>query len=535
MASGTRRPSLAFVSPVPGVRFGAFSQAGVPGRGGRLADSTADWSQSFRHDRTVRAAELRTLHPELVVDDPAWVASSTGGTWTWLVRMTAGSAFPAQGAARAPSGSAMIFGSSVTFDCGRPMSLRPAQALGRMLALVDALSYWKAAVPAVIRCHFPLVGDEGWWARFVAGSMAEFLWTNGLDPGWLPTVEGESVAAMPALGVQPAPAASGRRGSVVLLHSGGKDSVVAAALLHRAGSSVTPVTYRPSDAARRVVAASAPSGGWAAPPVTIERHLDHQILHLNAAGYLNGHTPYSAWLALAALAVADLTGVNRVAAGNGASDDQPNVVIPSTGASPGVTENWSVNHQWSKSAAFEAAWAEVGGDDRRYASPLRPLLELGVMAGIVAKTPAGAEAALSCNRAARAGCPGSWCGRCPKCVWSALALSALAGRTAARNRMGCDPLGDGANADLVVAMAGRRGPVPFECAGLPSEVRACLRSLDEAGGAPTALAALVDEDLDDGPHPPSVDDLVATLGPAPLLGEAEIGAAQWWVGDRHPR
>ena len=41
--------------------------------------------------------------------------------------------------------------------------------------------------------------------------------------------------------------------------------------------------------------------------------------------YLNGHTPYSAYLALAAMLTGYLRGNDVVVAGNSRSDDEPNV------------------------------------------------------------------------------------------------------------------------------------------------------------------------------------------------------------------
>ncbi len=454
-----------------------------------------------RHDRRASAEALRRRHRELVVDDPIWVASPTGGAWSWSVRMASGPTFT----------------SRVELDCGEAPAVPPSPGLGRMLAMVDALSYWKAAVPEAVRCGFALPAPPGWWSGVVAGSMAEFLWSNGLDPGWLPGLEaaGESTLELPR-------AADPSR--AVLLHSGGKDSMAAGELLAASGHRLRPLTYQPTPEALAVVAETAPSDGWAGPQGRIIRTLDRKLLDLNAAGYLNGHTPLSAWLALAGLAAAEMTGAGRVAAGNSASDDSPNVAGTFAG------QPWPVNHQWSKSAAFEQAWHAVGGAGRDYASPLRPLLELAVLAGMATALPARAARALSCNVAAREGRPGEWCGRCPKCVWTALALGAVVGRGAAAARMGRDPLTVPTNGDLVAAMCGRRGPVPFECAGLPSEVRACIRAVvaSEPAGLP-ALGVLGDEDLDDGLSPPDVAELIGRLGPASLLAPAEVDAAREWT------
>lgn len=417
------------------------------------------------------------------------------------------------------------FQSHVELDTGEDLGAGPTApdaALGQALALIDALSYWKAAVPELIVVDSELPGSQAWWDHFVAGSMAEHLWRNGLDPTWLPALE----ASFSGKALDP-PVRRSQSEATLLLHSGGKDSIAAAHLARQAYRAVRPISYQPTERMRSVVKASAPEGGWAGPPVTMLRRLDPQILDLNAVGYLNGHTPYSAWLAVAASAAADLCGIGHVAAGNGRSDDEPNIrsQLPDGSA-------WPINHQWTKSAEFELAWAEISGAGRRYASPLRPLFEVAVLAGLNATPLAGADRALACNRAAKAGRDGTWCGRCPKCLWTAAALDALAGPGAGVARLdGVDPLGDTANTALLTAMCGRSGPVPFECAGTPVEVRAVLREVRDRPDVPAAVASLPPDSIEVRSEDAPLAQIVADLGPAPLLGHAERDAAEGWIAD----
>jgi hypothetical protein len=459
-------------------------------------------------DRRGDAERLRRQHPVLHVHSPVWEATAQGGRWTWTVGLQAGPTFV----------------SSLELEVGEAMAGVPPDGLGAVLALIDALSYWKAAVPERLVFDSPLPGGPEWWDGFVANSMGEHLWRNGLDLDWLPTLEGEFTDK---------PIASPDRASnpelTMLLHSGGKDSITAAHLAHRAGRAVRPISYQPTSTMRRVVERSAPAEGWAGSPVTMTRRLDPALLDLNAAGYLNGHTPYSAWLAVAASAAADLCGIAHVAAGNSRSDDEPNITaeLPSGGT-------WHINHQWTKSAAFESAWADVIGPDRRYASPLRPLYEIAVLAGLHADPLPETRQALSCNRAAKEGRDGSWCGRCPKCLWTAAALDAIAGPGAGATRLGADPLASPANAVLLKAMCGRSGPVPFECAGIPAEVRAVLREIAQRPSPPAAVDALDPSDIEARSHDDaSLPELVSDQGPAPLLEPSELTVAATWSTSAH--
>lgn len=477
---------------------------------------TTTSAHSITHlDRRGAAGRYRRDHPTLHVGAPTWEPAPRGGRWSWTVILQAGPTFH----------------SHVELDAGEDLGTReptaPDAALGQSLAFIDALSYWKAAVPERILVEGGLPGSQAWWDHFVARSMGEHLWRNGLDPTWLPTLEADfsgNPLDPPAGQDTEPPARRAETETTLLLHSGGKDSITAAHLARQAGRAVRPISYQPTERMRSVVQASAPEGAWAGPPVTMLRRLDPQILDLNAAGYLNGHTPYSAWLAVAATAAADLCGIPHVAAGNGRSDDEPNILarLPDGGA-------WAINHQWTKSAEFELAWAEISGSGRRYASPLRPLYEVAVLAGLNATPLAGADRALSCNRAAKAGRDGTWCGRCPKCLWTAAALDAIAGRGAGIARLGgVDPLGDTANIELLTAMCGRSGPVPFECAGTPAEVRAVVREIRARQETPAAVASLAPDSVE-APGDAPLAQIIADLGPAPLLSSSEQDAAHGWV------
>lgn len=156
------------------------------------------------------------------------------------------------------------------------------------------------------------------------------------------------------------------------------------------------------------------------------------LLALNASGHPNGHTPYSAYLALAALLAGCLRGSPMVLAGNSRSDHEPNV---------GSYLGMPVNHQWTKSHEFEAALGTYR--DRwlpgapLYSSPLRPLLELQIIQSLEPHIDAYLKTA-SCNKTKGLG----WCRKCAKCAWVFLATSSLFGHdlaVSARPAATCSP------------------------------------------------------------------------------------------------
>ena len=243
-----------------------------------------------------------------------------------------------------------------------------AQRLIRALAIVEAFSYWKAYCSPVIDVAPPAADPDeaAWWESFWPKAMGEFFYRNGIDytaPDFL------RITTRPGTAKDEAPTgtASGSQGSAppLVMFSGGKDSL---ALTYAIRDGATDFfLYNPTDQ-QRSLAESLADGGRI---IEVRRQILPKLLALNDSGHPNGHTPYSAYLAIAALLAGYLRGNNVVVAGNSRSDDEPNV---------GSYLGMPVNHQWTKSHEFEAAL----GDYRHrwlpsapsYSSPLRPLYEL---------------------------------------------------------------------------------------------------------------------------------------------------------------
>jgi hypothetical protein len=251
------------------------------------------------------------------------------------------------------------------------------------------------------------------------------------------------------------------------------------------------------------------------------------LLRLNAAGHPNGHTPFSAYLAFAAMLTGYLCGSGLVVAGNSRSDDEPNVA--SYLGRP-------VNHQWTKSYEFETA---IGAYRDRwlpgapgYSSPLRPLYELQIIAALSGDVDAYLRTA-SCNRAPA----GAWCRSCAKCAWVFLATAALFGHDLAIRKIGADMFAEPALAGVYQEMAGLAGTKPFECTGTEGEVRAAIRAAGQGRDPDTypALAACLRDPAVAGARP--LGALLADWGhdervPAAFLGQVSkaraVAAARDW-------
>jgi AraC-like DNA-binding protein len=149
--------------------------------------------------------------------------------------------------------------------------------------------------------------------------MGEFLYRNGIDftaPGFL------RIATAPGLpaGEPTAPGGQVSAGRPLAMFSGGKDSL---ALTHALKDGpVDFFLYNPTQS-QRALARSLADGGRI---TEVHQSVLPELLAMNDSGeFLNGHTPYSAYLALAATLTGYLRGNDMIVAGNSRSDDEPNV------------------------------------------------------------------------------------------------------------------------------------------------------------------------------------------------------------------
>lgn len=396
-------------------------------------------------------------------------ADTSGGTLRVTFRFTCGDT---------------AFAPSVEFTGLRPdeatrTGTQTAQRLIRALAIVESFSYWKAYCSPVIEVALPWAdpAETAWWEAFWPKAMGEFFYHNGVNyaaPGFLRIT---AAPAAPTATVTPGtPPGSHDTAPPLVMFSGGKDSL---ALTYAIRDGAAPATdfflYNPT-AGQKALAESLASGGRI---IRVRRKILPELLALNVGGHPNGHTPYSAYLAIAALLAGYLRGNDNVVAGNSRSDDEPNV---------GSYLGMPVNHQWTKSYEFERSLAEYRNrwlpGAPTYSSPLRTLFELQIIRSLKDHMDAYLKTA-SCNKTKGTG----WCRECAKCAWVFAATSALFGHDQAVAKAGGDIFADPAMSLVYEAMAGLSGDKPFECTGTEEEVRAVIQAAGQLGGSLPALAS----------------------------------------------
>jgi UDP-N-acetyl-alpha-D-muramoyl-L-alanyl-L-glutamate epimerase len=413
------------------------------------------------------------------------------------------------------------------------LSTETSHSLIRALAIIEAFSYWKAFCSPTIEVALPPPGaDElDWWRSFWPDAMAEFFYRNGIDftdAGFLDIVAAPAreTARLEGAEAHRKPGATALQPVPLVMFSGGKDSLALALMLSDGGRrQIDCFLYNPTSEQSRL-AESVAAGGRI---LRVERHILPELLELNAKNHPNGHTPYSAYLGVAATLVGYLRGSENVVAGNSRSDDEPNI---------DSYFGRSVNHQWTKTYAFEKALRDYR--DRwvpcapTYSSPFRPLFELQVLSSLSDSIDSYLRTA-SCNRTKGIG----WCGECAKCAWVFLATAALFGLSTAVQKFNADLFTRSDLSELYMRMAGLVGTKPFECTGTEEEVRVAIRAVSRRYSLENsaALAACLRAPLVIGARP--LEALLADWGrddlvPAEFVGQVRRCVAHRAIPSRQP-
>ena len=246
---------------------------------------------------------------------------------------------------------------------------------------------------------------------------------------------------------------------------GGIDSIVVVERVRRLADAALFVVSRPGD---RFAAIEEPAAVTGLPVVRAEREIDPQLLRSAELGFLNGHVPVTGILSAIAVLAAVLENRDPVVMSNEWSASVPTLQY----------QGRPVNHQYSKSAEFEAAFRGVLAANQapmpEYFSWLRDRTELWVGREFAALEPYHGSFR-SCNKAfytdpARR--VDHWCGQCDKCCFIDLILAPFLPaddlrpdlradrRAAGRSRAGREVPGAARRGRQAVRVRGRGQRVP---------------------------------------------------------------------------
>lgn len=324
------------------------------------------------------------------------------------------------------------------------------------IGLIELISYWKSTCSPVINIHTNKLTDQqnNWWKKLYFNGLGEFFYINGIQTSIDDFVEIKSSGTINKI----QNIAEIGDGFLVPV-GGGKDSAVTLELLKRDNKTLRPLIINPRGATIHTVTAA---GLDYSDAFTISRSIDPELLRLNNLGYLNGHTPFSAMLAFYTLLASLLNGYSNIALSNESSANE--VTIPGT----------NINHQYSKSIEFEDDfrwyYSNFISPSFNYFSFLRPLNELQIVS-IFSGLENYHQVFRSCNVGSKTD---SWCGKCSKCLFTSIMLSAFKGTEYASRIIGADMLNDAELIPVFDELTGIAENKPFECVGTLEDVNIAM-------------------------------------------------------------
>jgi hypothetical protein len=337
------------------------------------------------------------------------------------------------------------------------------EAILRPLGLALGIVYWKLhCAPQIVTESFALSpGEAAFWQEVYTVGLAEFFFLEGIDFRGLVSFPSSASAAAPA------PVRFPRSEAALSLLGGGKDSIVAAELLQRAGIPFDLFAFSPARAQLDV------ADVMMRPVVVARRTRDAASRKLYAMRA--GAQPSIITVKFTALLAALLHDYRWVVTANELSADEGNTQYL------GI----EVNHQWSKSAAAEEMFGRYVANyitpDVQVFSVLRHLSELAIVRDFVTM-PRYLHSFASCNtnyqgrvdktreRAGRA----YWCNVCPKCAFLFVSLAAFLPKPQVVEIFGADLLANPALVPTFRQLLGLEGFKPFECVGTAEETAVAM-------------------------------------------------------------
>ncbi len=323
------------------------------------------------------------------------------------------------------------------------------------LGLVEMMSYWKLVCSETITIRCGLLNNDqiAWWKKLFYHGLGEFFYINNI------TVNMDDFVTFICTGEEIVGEDYHRTpiGNLIPI-GGGKDSLVSLVILED--------EFKDNDAfiINKVPSAlaCAKASGYQEKTMVVQRTLDKKMLAYNKQGFLNGHTPFSAIVAFSSMLVGQMMNKKYIILSNEASANESTV------------SDDTVNHQYSKSFEFEHDFNQYIhmyiNCDPHYFSLLRGCSELQITS-IFAKQTQYHLVFRSCNVGSK---EGVWCGKCAKCLFVAVMLSAFISDEAITTIMNHDILNDESLYPLLRQLSGLDTNKPFECVGTRSEVQEAI-------------------------------------------------------------
>ena len=203
------------------------------------------------------------------------------------------------------------------------------------IGMIELVSYWKATCsPKVVIKPFSLSNAQiEWWKNLYFQGLGEFFYVNEIQ-----TTQSEFMTIESVSNIVLQKQNFNLDEKIIVPIGGGKDSVVTLELLRKSQLEMCPMIINPRGATLNCAQVA---GFEREQIIEVNRTICPRLLELNAEGFLNGHTPFSAMLAFVSLLTSAITGMKHIALSNESSANEPTVL------------GQDINHQYSKSLEFE--------------------------------------------------------------------------------------------------------------------------------------------------------------------------------------
>ncbi|MDO8487591.1 MAG: hypothetical protein Q7S45_04805 [Candidatus Curtissbacteria bacterium] len=320
------------------------------------------------------------------------------------------------------------------------------------LGLIEMLSYWKVTCSPLIKIKAGSLNQKqiNWWKNLLIKGLGEFFYQNDID------FKEEDFVRIESAGKKLFQYDKvGHKDRYLILNGGGRDSVVSLEFLKELKKQTKILMLNPTQAQLAVTRVSGVDN-----PIIVKREIDKRLLDLNQKGYLNGHTPFSAYLSFLSILCSKLFDYKYIISSNERSSNEGNLEF----------KGEKINHQYSKSFEFEKSFRQYAkenlSDDIEYLSLLRPLYEIQI-SRIFSNYKQYFGAFKSCNRGQKTN---SWCGKCPKCLSIFISLYPFVGEGQAEIIFGKNLYKDTDLVGLLGEISGEGENKPFECVGTFEEI-----------------------------------------------------------------
>lgn len=335
------------------------------------------------------------------------------------------------------------------------------------LGMIELMSYWKAfcSPKIIIKAGYFNAQQIEWWKDLLLNGMGQYFYENKIDftkSNFIDfVVESEkkdySLFAL-----------SFKKEEILLPIGGGKDSATSIEICKKTGKKITPFALNINKNIKDMIKAGSLSA-----PIICKRKIEESLLQLNRDGYLNGHTPFVAYLSFLGLLSSALFNKKYFILSNENSSNEGNVIF----------KGKEINHQYSKTFSFEKKFRSYSAkylisSNFEYFSLLRPLYELQI-ARIFSKNSQYFKVFLSCNEAQKTYSgtrerTGSWCGECSKCLFVYIVLAPFLSKKELFFIFGKDLFNDKNLISIMTELVDEKKVKPLECVGTKKE---CLIAL----------------------------------------------------------